>query len=232
MGIKALRARTIMIALAVAGLSFALVVALYTWHIRSVASSMLRGLTDLKAGMSSSSDAEQYAHRFRQYLVDHDWEKGACTYQFQIRNTLLSGLHLEPSARFTTGVTVQGGGVTHIGAGLVRTMDIYPTFGGSAGMAQEYPEIPNPYPGAGHYIFPTPIGKPYLLVRLDRHATAEQRKHAFDFSFRCLTKLGGGCDLPCDYLPSAWRDWKVDLQTSGFPMSDFNQTYRNNDRCK
>jgi hypothetical protein len=232
MEIKTPRARTILISLAFACLSFAVLVALYTLYVRHTASTMLRALTDLKAGTSSSSDAERYAQRFRRHLVSHDCKNSACTYEFEIRNTLLSSMRLEPSAGFGTRVTVEGGVITRIGAGLVRTMDIYPTFGGSAGMVQEYSEIPNPYPGAGHYVFPTPIGKPYLQVRLDSHATPEQRKHAFDFSFRCLTKLGGGCDLPCDYLPSAWKDWKVDLQTTGFPMNDFNQTYRNNDRCK
>jgi len=32
-----------------------------------------------------------------------------------------------------------------------------------------------------------------------------QRQHAFAFSLECFTKPGGGCDLPCDYLPLAWE---------------------------
>jgi hypothetical protein len=192
---------------------------------------MLHTLMELRPGLSSSADAERYVRRFRRYLLSHDCDKSGCRYEFRIKNTALSRLHLEPSAAFTTGFTVRDGTVIRLGAGLVRTMDIYPTFGGSAGIVQEYSEFPEFYSSQSHYTFPTPIGKPYLMVKLDSHASAEERKHAFEFSFRCLTKLGGGCDLPCDYLPSAWRDWKVDLQTSGFPMSDFNQTYRRNERC-
>jgi len=78
----------------------------------------------------------------------------------------------------------------------------------------------------GHYAFPTPIGKPYLHVVLDRHATDTQRQHGFAFSFKCFTKPGGG------YLPLAWRDWRADLQNTGHPMGDFDRAYPNNQRCK
>jgi len=67
---------------------------------------------------------------------------------------------------------------------------------------------------------------------LDSHASSEQRQRAFVFSFRCLTKIGGGCDAPCDYLPLAWNDWKADLQKGGFPMDQFDQVYRRQSHCK
>jgi hypothetical protein len=60
------------------------------------------------------------------------------------------------------------------------------------------------------------VGKPYKKVLLDSHALPVQRKHAFAFSFRCLTKPGAGCDLSRDYLPDAWQDWREDLRDRGF----------------
>ena len=69
-----------------------------------------------------------------------------------------------------------------------------------------------------YYFVPTPICKPYLRISLDSHAASIQRKRAFDFSFRCLVKPGGGCDLPCDYLPSAWQDWKASKLNARVPV--------------
>lgn len=112
----------------------------------------------------------------------------------------------------------------------MRSMDIYATFGASAAGAEEYDEMPDRYSSIdGHYIFPTPVGKPYLNVVLDRHADAAQKQHAFAFSFRCLTKPGGGCDLSCDYLPLAWKDWRASLQST---IPDFDGTYPGSERCR
>jgi hypothetical protein len=75
---------------------------------------------------------------------------------------------------------------------------------------------------------PTPIGKPYLLVAIDAKSTPEQRRRACAFSLICLVKPGGGCDLPCDYLPLAWKDWESELASAG----DFGEHYPNRSRCK
>jgi hypothetical protein len=113
----------------------------------------------------------------------------------------------------------------------MRAMDIYPTFGASAGMVEEFAEYPKIDIHRENYWFPTPVGKPYLRVQLNSHASPIERQHAYDFSFTCLTKPGGECDLPCDYLPTAWQDWKVHLKAVGF--SDvFNQHYPKSTRCK
>jgi len=103
-------------------------------------------------------------------------------------------------------MTVRQGKVEEIWAGLFRTMDIYPSFGASAGVVNDYAQVPERYADKGHYIFPTPVGKPYLKVVVDELAGQIERQHAFAFSFRCLTRVGGACDLPCDYLPLAWID--------------------------
>jgi len=165
---------------------------LYGLGLQKEASSLLADLSALRAGTSSSEDAERVAKFHRKFLAKRDCQNAICEYSFIITNRWLSSLYLEPDAEFRAGITVEKGTVTRIGAGLLRTMPIFPTFNASAGMVEEYAEMPERYAQEGHYVFPTPIGKPYLHVVLDRHAGTVQRQHAFAFSFKCLTKPGGG----------------------------------------
>lgn len=150
---------------------------------------------------------------------------------FAVQNRRLSTLKLEPPAEFRTSITVERDSVYSIDASLSRSMDIYPTFQASAGMVEEYLEYPARPADRSHYEFPTPVGKPYLRVRRDSHATPIQRQHAFGFSFDCLIKPGGGCDVPCDYLPSSWNDWKTELQNAGCP-DGLGKVYRKSYKCK
>jgi hypothetical protein len=224
--------KTIVTGVAILILAGLLLPMLYAWRIQHQASRLLDDLLTLSVGAASRDDAERIVRLHRNLLANQNCQNAKCEYTFKVTNRWLSALHLEPDAQFRAGITVENGTVVRVGAGLMRSMDIYPTFNASAGMVEEYAEMPKFHSGEGHYGFPTPIGKPYLRVILDRHADAVQKKHAFAFSFKCLTKPGGGCDLSCDYLPLAWRDWSADLQTTGFPMSDFDQAYPNNKRCK
>ena len=205
---------------------------LYGLVLQHQASSLLTDVKSLRVGSTSSADAKRVADRHRKELSKVDCEHGSCGYSFIVSNRLLSWTHAEPPAQFVAGFTVADGTVTHIYAALLRSMPIYPTFFASAGMVDEYAEIPEYFAREGHYAFPTPVGKPYLRVRLDRHADMVQREHAFAFSFRCLTKPGGGCDLPCDYLPEAWGDWRTDIERHGFPMGDFENAYPKSSRCQ
>lgn len=203
--------------------------ACYAYHIRAQAESLLKDVTSLKLGSSTESDVQQLTKRHSRYLVSHTYSDGVATTTFEVKNSWLSALRLEPPALFGAAVKIRDGHVYHTSAWLFRSMPIFPTFQASAGMVDEYSEYQDA-PRTGHYGFPTPVGKPYLRVQLDSHATSSQRQHAWDFSFRCLVKPGGGCDLPCDYLPSAWQDYKVDVYEGG--LSDvFNQHYPNNQRC-
>jgi hypothetical protein len=203
----------------------------YALFIKAQAESLLKDVSALTVGSSTESDVEQLIRRHSQYLDSYVSSKGIATTTFKVENRWLARLKLEPAAWFGAAIIVESGHVNHISARLMRSMDIYPTFQASAGMVDEYAEYPQYLLSRGHYQFPTPVGKPYLRVQLDSHASTVQRRHAFDFSFWCLIKPGGGCDLPCDYLPSAWQDWKVYLQDVGF--SDvFNQHYPKSSRCK
>jgi len=140
-------------------------------------------------------------------------------------------LRVEPAAVFGASVSVKSGRASHVNAWLVRSMDIYPTFQASAGMVDEYAEYPQSLSRNGRFEFPTPVGKPYLEVLLNSRATPIEKAHAFGFSFSCLIKPGGGCDLPCDYLPLAWQDWKLRLREKGF-ADTFTKYYPNSSRCK
>jgi hypothetical protein len=202
----------------------------YALFIKSQAAFLLTDLTVLNVGSSTESDVEQLTARHGRYLVSRESNNGDTTTTFLVRNTYLSAPRLEPAAWFRASVSVKTGRVYRISAQLFRSMDVYPTFQGSAGMVNEYLEYPKYFPQDGHYEFSTPVGKPYLNVLSDSHASPLQRKRAFGFSLRCLIKPGGGCDLPCDYLPSAWQDWERDLQDRGF--SDiFKQYYPKSPRC-
>jgi hypothetical protein len=203
----------------------------YAFVIKAQAESLLRDVAALALGVSSKEDVEKLARRHKWYLESEVTHNHEITISFKVQNTWLSTLRLEPPARFTADVTLTDGKVNHIGAFLFRSIDIYPTFSGSAGIVDEYAEYPRQYAGREHYAFLTPVGKPYLRIVLDSRATPIQRQHAFGFSFRCLVKPGWGCDLPCDYLPLAWRDWKDYLESVNF-LDVFNQHYPNSSRCK
>ena len=218
-------------ALSVAAGAGVLTLSCYAFFIKLQAESLLKDLTTITVGSSTESDVEQLTRKHSRYFVSREYNDEVAITAFKVDNRWLSALGLEPAASFGAAVYVKNGRAYHIGAWLMRSMDIFPTFGASAGMVDEYAELPQYLSrGEAHYEFPTPVGKPYLRVRLDSHPSAVQRRHAFAFSFSCLIKPGGGCDLPCDYLPLAWQDWRTDLHETG--LSDlFNQHYPNSSRC-
>jgi hypothetical protein len=200
-----------------------IILACYAVCIRSEAQGLLKGLTALTVGRSTESDVQQFTRRHSGIFVSHRCYENVCS--FGVRNTWLSALRLEPLAEFNVAVSVKDGRVNRISAWLARRWKIFADLPETAGMVDEYAELPRE-----HYGFPTPVGKPYLRVELDSQASAEQRHRAFASSFRCLVKPGWGCNLSCDYLPLAWQDWKMKVRDSGFPMSDFNRHYPNNAR--
>ncbi len=211
------------------------VVALASYAIvaRMQAESLLKDLTSLRVGVSEEADVQRLIRRHMRYVVGQHRDDRNLSTEFTVDNRWLSALRIEPRAWFNASVWVQDGRVIQIGAGLFRAMDIFPTFGASAGMVVEYLENLRRHANeASHYYFPTPVGKPFLRVQLDSAATEMQRKHAFDFSFRCLTKPGWGCDLSCDYLPSAWQDWRESLKGSALYPTYFYKRYPKSTRCK
>jgi hypothetical protein len=216
-------------------LSAAAILTCYGLLIKSQSTNLLNDLTNLEVGKSNGIEAKQFAQRHHRQIfqASSPCDVDTCSMIFRVQNPWLSNLRLEPPTWFEVNFTVRNGTVDSIGAYLFRSMPIYPTFQGSAGDVTESVEMPRSLGStSAHYFFPTPVGKPYLRVALDSHANPIQRHHAFDFSLWCLVKPGGGCDLPCDYLPSAWQDWKASLLDRGYPMHDFEEHYPKNARCR
>jgi hypothetical protein len=200
---------------------------IYALVIRGEAQAILRDVSQLRVGISSETDVARFAARHQNHLTKNCGPDG-CVYYFLVRNSWLAGARIEPLAVFQGSVAVDRDIVRSISVSLLRDTRVFPTMD-SGGFVEEYVEYPKQYrPGETHYGFPTPLGKPYLHVVLDSHATPEQRRHAYAFSLRCLVKPGGGCDLPCDYLPLAWKDWEAELKSEG----GFGDYYPRRARCK
>jgi len=209
------------------------VLTVYGLVVKTQAESLLRDLTSLRVGVSGEAEVQRLVQRHTHYVVDRHRDDRSLYAEFRVENRWLSTMRLEPPASFNASVRVQDGKVIQISAGLFRTMDIYPTFGASAGMVEEDLETSRRHEyEPSHFYFPTPVGKPYLRVQLDSAASEIQRKHAFDFSFRCLTKPGWGCDLSCDYLPFAWQDWRESLKGSASYPTFLYERYPMSTRCK
>jgi hypothetical protein len=69
--------------------------------------------------------------------VDEPRDDHSLSTEFRIENRWLSTVRLEPPAWLNASVRVEDGIVVQFSAGLFRAMDIYPTFGASAGMTVE-----------------------------------------------------------------------------------------------
>lgn len=201
----------------------------YAIVIKAEARSILVDISSLKVGMSSQLEVEHFAQRHKPHLGKKECKADQCWYFFEVRNSWLWWVGIEPGARFQAWVTVENGKVEGLHAELQRETRVFPTYP-SAGIVEEYVKYPEYFrSGDTHYEFPTPVGKPYLLVVLDSQATPEQRHRAYALSLTCLVKPGGGCDLPCDYLPLAWKDWEAHLKSEGW---EFGEYYPSRARCK
>jgi hypothetical protein len=197
----------------------------YAHVIEAEAASLLKDVSALRVGISTAGDVQRLAVKQKRSLAEQSCEAEACFYSFEISNKWLSRLRLEPMAKFRTSVEIQGGVVEAIHTILARNTGAFPTFP-SAGIVEESRKTTD-YTGAqlSGYRVGGPVGKPYLGVGLGPTATAQQRQRAYAFSLQCLTKIGNGCDLPCDYLPLAWKDWEAQL-------GGFGEYYPNRARCR
>lgn len=207
---------------------------IYAFVIQASARSLLTEVYTLKVGSSSVADLERLAARHRHILREHTCDSQNCTMAFEIYNTWLYRTRLEPVARFRVDLEAEDGKVNHILVILSRDTRVFPT-APSAGITEEYDRLPQHLARSSNppYFFPTPVGKPYLWVALSSQASEAQRQHAYAYSLRCLIKPGGGCDLPCDYLPLAWRDWRANLEKTGpFGVGGFGPYYASRNRCE
>ena len=205
----------------VLAVSAAVGLTVYGAIVKVQAEAILHDVSELTVGMSSQAEVRRLAAHHKSELTIKDCGPEQCTYFFEIGNRWLVRARIEPDARFQAWVTVDHNVIRSLHVWVMRDTMVFPTMS-SGGIVEEYPEYPKRYRSdETHYGFPTPVGKPYLRVVLDSHATREQREHAYAFSLRCLIKPGGGCDLPCDYLPLAWKDWESELKQSASGFGDY-----------
>jgi hypothetical protein len=204
-------------AVAVAILLIGVGLVIYGVAIEATARSILRDVSGLKVGVSSTQQVEAVAARHRRWIQEKSCDGPKCYVAFEVYNTWLYRLKLEPIARFRASVATSDGTVDRIGIELSRDTGAFPT-SPSAGITSEYLAYPAQVRrlGSASYWFPTPVGKPYLRVALTAQADDVQRQHAYAYSLKCLVKPGRGCDLPCDYLPLAWHDWEDELNKQGW----------------
>jgi hypothetical protein len=206
--------------------------AIYAFAIRASAKSILRDVSALRVGVSPFSEVEALIARHQGALRERRCDNQKCVVSFEVYNAWLYRLKLEPIARFRADVGAEGGTVNFIGVILSRDTRVFPT-SDSAGITEEYQNVPKHFSDESTpYWFPTPVGKPYIRVALTTQATVTQRQYAYAYSLECLTKLGGGCDLPCDYLPTAWHDWQAELEGRGGGVGGFGGYYPNRSRCR
>jgi hypothetical protein len=124
--------RTVLIvALVVLGLG------IYAFVIQASARLLLRDVYTLKVGASSVADLERLAARHRHTLREHICDTQNCTMAFEIYNTWLYRINLEPIARFRVDLEAEGGKVNHILVMLSRDTRAFPTMD-SAGITEEY----------------------------------------------------------------------------------------------
>jgi hypothetical protein len=222
--------RALLVAGAVTILLSAVGLVLYGLTIEATARSILGDVSALRVGGSSMQQVEAVAARHKHWIQEKSCDGPKCFVAFEVYNTWLYRLKLEPLARFRASVAVSGGTVDHIGIELSRDTGAFPTYP-SAGITSEYLTYPAQIRrlGSASYWFPTPVGKPYLRVALTAQASDVQRQHAYAYSLTCLVKPGRGCDLPCDYLPLAWHDWEDELSKQGW--GGFGGYYTMRARC-
>ena len=200
---------------------------IYGLTLEAAARSILKDVSALTIG-ASSMQVDAVSSQHPSWIQDRHCDGPKCFVAFEVYNTWLYRLRLEPFARFRASVTTSDGIVDSIHVELSRDTRAFPT-SPSAGMTSEYRTAPeHSHYWSTSYWFPTPVGKPYLWVALTPQASARQREHAYAYSLRCLVKPGRGCDLPCDYLPLAWHDWEAELDKHGFGFGEY---YSMRSRC-
>jgi hypothetical protein len=213
----------------------------YGLYLRSQADHLLADVKQLKAGESSFSDAELISRRYRRFRIigggsapvsanptdnkfPDDCTAVKCLMNFAIVNDPVSRFRLVQGAAVGATIAVSNAKVRYLEARISGG-----PHGVNGAIVTEVEESPRSTQFL--YEFPTPVGKPYLHVQVTSAAPSGVRKRAWTLSTSCLISRTG-CDIPCDYLPLAWQDWKTSLVGKGISEADFRISYRNDDHCK
>jgi hypothetical protein len=185
-------------------------------HAHSEAKELLHAVASLEVGRSTTADVQRVQQRFRTYQVASEQSSGVHYVRFVITNQPLAALKLEPLAAVTAGIRTRDGKVVGTGLSLERQV----VLGTRAIIVEEsvrHPGLSCNQP----YCVGNPIGKPFVVVRLDARATAGQKRRAFNLDLSWLTRFRGEPRI-CDLSPNAWEDWKAQRPKI---VSDLQDTY-------
>jgi len=209
--------RTVVIAALGVLLAAAAVILALVRHTQSEAQELLHTLASLEVGKSTSADLQRIQQRFRSYQVASDHSGELHVVRFVVTNRPLAALKLEPLAAVTAGIGTQDGRVVGAGFSLERQVGR----GTRAVIVEESVRHADFLFCNQPYCVGNPIGKPFVYVRLDARASAEQKGRAFNVDLSWLTRFRREPRI-CDLSPNAWEDWKAQSPNS---VSELQETY-------
>jgi hypothetical protein len=161
---------------------------------------LTHALASLDVGTSTTADVLALQEQFHRYQVSSEQARGSV--RFVITNQPLATLRVQPIAVLSAGIVARNGKVVSIDIYLERQLGL-----GSRG-AIVLESLQNSGSCEKSYCVGNPIGKPFIVSRLDAHATPEQKRRAFDLNLAWLTRFKGEPRI-CDLSPNAWADWKA-----------------------
>jgi hypothetical protein len=171
-------------------------------HSEAQARKLVKALASLDVETSTAADVQLFQARFHRYQVSSEEAGGISSVRFEITNQPLATLKVQPIAVLRAGIGVRDSKVVSVGITLYRQVGL----GSRAAIVSESLQHWELYKAA--YCVGNPIGKPFIVSRLDVHATPEQKRRAFDLNLGWLTRFRGEPRI-CDLSPNAWEDWKA-----------------------
>ena len=164
------------------------------------ARNLIQALSLLEVGTSTTADVKLLEQQFHQYQISNGQAVG--NVDFAITNQPLMTLRVQPAAALSAGIVTQNGKVVSVRVFLERQLGIRRVG------AMVFEGLQNTGSCEKPYCVGNPIGKPFIVSRLDARATVEQKMRAFDLNVGWLTRFKGEPRI-CDLSPNAWEDWKA-----------------------
>lgn len=171
-------------------------------HLESQALELTQTLESLDVGSSSDADVQRIQKKFNQYEASSEDRNGVHEVIFEISDASIARHAIHSGATLRAGVGTRDGKVVTVGVTFERQV----TGGKLAAIVEEAREQPGSCQNS--YCVGNPIGKRFIVSRLDMRATPEQKRRAFDLNLDWLIRLHGQAKI-CDLSPSAWREWKA-----------------------
>ena len=187
-------------------------------HVRrseAQARELVQALASLVVDTSTAADVQLLQKRFHGYQISSEEAGGIRGVSFEITNQPVATLKVQPFAALLAGIGVQDGKVVSVSVKLLRQVGL-----GSRG-AVVWESVQHSEVCKDAYCVGSPIGKPWIVTRLDVHATPEQKRRAFDLNLAWLTRFRGEPRI-CDLSPDAWEDWKAQRPDL---IADLQRTY-------